>query len=111
MFSGKCWISDAAERPDLDDDDRFGAGWNHIGSIGSDERALWEEIRKPSRRSAEFHIAIFQNELTELLPRFWLGVEWLTEQLYVASGPAEPRRLARRTPEPHPGLIDRLSGT
>lgn len=106
-FSGECWISDAAERPDLDDDGRFGARWNHIGRIGSGERALWDEIRKPSRRSAEFYIAIFQDELTVLPPRFWLGVEWLTDQLYVASGPAAPRTLARRAPEPHPGLIDR----
>lgn len=107
VFTGECWIADAGTRPDLDESG-FGAGWNHIGHVNRGEEDLWRHFAKTARkRSAEFYISVLQKDLTELPARFWLGVEWLTGQLYVATKPAVPRKLARREPDTHPGLLHR----
>lgn len=103
-FSGECWISTAAEAPDLVDG-RFGAGWDHVGRIDRGEQEVWRNLQTASRSSAGFYISVFAEDLTVLPDRFWLGVEWLTDQFYVASGLARPRALARRPPEVHPGLV------
>lgn len=107
-FSGECWISEAATRPGLDEDG-FGAEWRNIGHIARSEEDLWQHFTKwsVSRRTAEFYIAIMQTDLTKLPARFWLGVEWLTGQLFVGTGPAAPKPLARRAPELSPGLLRR----
>jgi hypothetical protein len=107
-FSGECWISEAATLPGVDENG-FGAVWRNIGHIARSEEDLWQHFTKRpvSRRTAEFYIAIMQEDLTKLPARFWLGVEWLTGQLFVATGPAGPRLLARRPPELSPGLLQR----
>lgn len=105
-FTGECWIADANRLPDLTDG-HFGEGWSHIGRVDRDQREFWKQIKSPSRRTVGFYIAVHQDHLTELPQRFWLGVEWLTDQLYVATGPTVPRPLAQRPPEPHPGDLRR----
>ncbi|MFB9907472.1 hypothetical protein [Allokutzneria oryzae] len=105
-FTGACWISTANELPELEDG-CFGGEWTRVGQIGKDEAEFWKQFKQPSRRSVGFYISIFREDMTVLPPRFWLGVEWLTDQLYVATTPAVPRALARRAPEVHPGLRQR----
>lgn len=103
-FSGKCWISTAPEPPGLRDG-QFDAGWDYVGCIDREEDAVWRKFQEQSRRSAEFYISVFKEDLTALPDQFWVGLEWLTGQLFVGSGPARPRMLARRAPEVHPGLM------
>ncbi|HEX6354762.1 hypothetical protein [Actinophytocola sp.] len=106
-FTGECWISEADTRPGLDEGG-FGTAWRNIGHVDRSEQDLWQHFAKSSsRRSAEFYISIMETDLAELPTRFWLGLEWVTGQLFVATGPAKPRVLARRPPELSPGLLRR----
>lgn len=123
---GDAWAFFGDDWPDIADRGFEGSnGWLRLGEVPDGEQAFWKACslqlnggaQSAWKPNVDFYMHIYAD--SGALPRlgaheisaakpFWLGVHpfGVITKLYVSSAKVARRKLGRREPERHPGLVD-----